>query len=139
MFLKLKNMSEEKFKNLSDLFGSHPKVEENSKSIKKKEEIFFTELLEQLCQIEAIGAVLNTVGINIDKYENPFYQSTKMLLQKHYGDVKTEIILWWVFDSITPEGGIYPLIDEKGEKHILKTAQQLWKFLKRYDGKQIMC
>lgn len=135
MFLKLKNMSEEKFKNLSDLFGSHPKIEENPKSVKRKEEIFFTVLIEQLCRIEAAGAVLNTVGVSIDKYENPFYQSIKMLLQKHYGEIKTEIILWWVFDSLTPDGSIYPLIDENQEKHILKTSQQLWKFLKRYDGK----
>jgi len=128
-------MSEEKFKNLSDLFGVNSKVEENLKSIKKKEEVFFLELMEKLCQIEAVGAVLSTVGIQADKYENPFYQSIKMLLQKHYGEIKTEIILWWVFDSLTPDGGVYPLMDENNEKHILKTAQQLWKFLKRYDGK----
>jgi len=128
-------MSEEKFKNLSDLFGANSKVEENLKSIKKKEEVFFLELMEKLCQIEAVSAVLSTVGIQADKYENPFYQSIKMLLQKHYGEIKTEIILWWVFDSLTPDGGVYPLMDENDEKHILKTAQQLWKFLKRYDGK----
>ena len=60
-------MSEEKFKNLSDLFGSHSKIEESPKSIKKKEEVFFLELMEQLCQIEAVGAVLGTVGIYVDK------------------------------------------------------------------------
>jgi hypothetical protein len=128
-------MSEEKFKNLSDLFGSHSKIEESPKSIKKKEEVFFLELMEQLCQIEAVGAVLNTVGIYVDKYENPLYRSVKLLLQKHYGEMKTEVILWWVFDSLTPDGGVYPLVDENEDKHVLKTAQQLWKFLKRYDGK----
>jgi len=128
-------MSEEKFKNLSDLFGANSKVEESPKSVKKKEEVFFTELMEKLCQIEAVGAVLSTIGIRADKYDNPFYISIKMLLQKHYGEIKTEIILWWVFDSLTPDGGVYPLMDENDEKHILKTAQQLWKFLKRYDGK----
>ena len=128
-------MSEEKFKNLSDLFGANSKVEENPKSVKKKEEVFFLELMEKLCQIEAVGAVLSTIGIHADKYDNPFYISIKMLLQKHYGKIKTEIILWWVFDSLTPDGGVYPLMDENDEKHILKTAQQLWKFLKRYDGK----
>lgn len=128
-------MSEEKFKNLSDLFGANSKVEENLKSIKKKEEAFFLELMEKLCQIEAVGAVLSNVGIHADKYNNPFYLSIRMLLQKHYGEIKTEVILWWVFDSLTPDGGIYPLLDENNEKHILKTAQQLWKFLKRYDGK----
>jgi hypothetical protein len=128
-------MSEEKFKNLSDLFGSHSKIEESPKSIKKKEEAFFLELMEQLCQIEAVGAVLNTVGIYVDKYENPLYRSVKLLLQKYYGEMKTEVILWWVFDSLTPDGGVYPLVDENENKHVLKTAQQLWKFLKRYDGK----
>jgi hypothetical protein len=128
-------MSEEKFKNLSDLFGSHSKIEESPKSIKKKEEVFFLELMEQLCQIEAVGAVLGTVGIYVDKYENPLNRSVKLLLQKYYGEMKTEVILWWVFDSLTPDGGVYPLVDENEEKHVLKTAQQLWKFLKRYDGK----
>ena len=108
-------MSEEKFKNLSDLFGANSKVEESPKSVKKKEEAFFLELMEKLCQIEAVGAVLSTIGIHADKYDNPFYQSIRMLLQKHYGEMKTEIILWWVFDSLTPEGGVYPLLDENDE------------------------
>lgn len=126
---------EEKFKNLNELFGNLSKVEENSKSAKKKDETFFMNLLDQLCQIEAASAVLRTVGIQADKYENPFYISIKMLMPKHYGDMKTEIILWWVFDSLTSDGDIYPLVDEDGVKHILKTPQQLWKFLKKYDGK----
>lgn len=128
-------MNGEKFKNLNELFGVNSKVEENPKSVKKKDEVFFMELLEPLCQIEAVGAVISTIGIQIDKYDNPFYKSIKLLMQKHYGDMKTEIILWWVFDSLTPEGDIYPLADEDGVKHVLKTPQQLWKFLKRYDGK----
>lgn len=125
----------EKFKNLGELIGRHSKVEENPKSLRKKEEIFFLELMEQLCQIEAVGAVLSTVGFQMNKYENPFYLSTKMLLEKYYGEIKSEIILWWVFDSITPEGGVYPLTDENEEQHVIKTPQQLFKFLKRYDGK----
>ena len=126
---------EEKFKNLSELFGNLSKVEESPKSLKKKDETFLMDLLEQLCQIEAVTAVVRTIGVQVDKYENPFYKSVKLLMQKHYGDMKTEIILWWVLDSLTPEGDVYPLVDEDGNKHILKTPQQLWKFLKKYDGK----
>lgn len=128
-------MSEEKFKNLSELFGTNSKIEESPKSIKKKDELFFMDLIEQLCQIEAVGAVLNTIGIHADKYENPFYISIKLLMEKHYGELKTGIILWWIFDSLSPDGNVYPLLDENEVKHVLKTPQQLWKFLKRYDGK----
>jgi hypothetical protein len=124
---------EEKFKNLSELLGENVKVEENPKSLKRKEELFFHELVTHMCQIEAVGVVLSQVGINIEKYDNPFVKSIEMLLIKYYGELKSAIILWWVFDSISPEGDIYPLLDEKGTKHVIKTPTQLYKFLKRYD------
>jgi hypothetical protein len=124
---------EEKFKNLSELLGQNVKVEENPKSLKKKEELFFHELITHLCQMEAVGAVLSQIGINIEKYDNPFSKSVEMLMNKHYGELKTTIIMWWVFDSISPEGEIYPLMDENEKKHIIKTPTQLYKFLKKYD------
>lgn len=125
---------EEKFKNLSELLGKNVKVEENPKSAKKKDELFFHELMANLCQIEAVGAVLSQLGFTVEKYDNPFFKSLEMLLVKHYGDLKTTIILWWVFDSISPEGEIYPLMDENEKEHIIKTPTQLYKFLKKYDG-----
>jgi hypothetical protein len=124
---------EEKFKNLSELLGQNVKVEENPKSLKKKDELFFHELITHLCQMEAVGAVLSQIGITIEKYDNPFSKSVEMLMNKHYGELKTTIIMWWVFDSISPEGEIYPLMDENEKKHIIKTPTQLYKFLKRYD------
>lgn len=126
---------ETKFKNLKDLFGENSIVEENPKSIQKKEELFFLELVTYLCQMEAAGAVLSQVGITFEKYENPFSKSIGMLLTKYYGQIKASIIIWWVFDSITPEGEVYPLMDENGKSHIIKTPQQLYKFLKKYNDK----
>ena len=124
-----------KFKNLSELVGKHGKVKESEKSLGKKEEKFFFELLENMCQIEAVNAVLATVGVHVEKYDNPYVTSMRLLMEKHFGELKTEIILWWVFDSISPEGGVYPLMDENGVKHTINTPLQLYKFLKRYDGK----
>jgi hypothetical protein len=128
-------MENQKFKNLSELIGKNSKVKESEKSLEKKEEKFFLELLENICQIEAVSAVLSTVGIHIEKYDNPYITSMRLLMEKQFGELKTEIVLWWVFDSISPEGGVYPLMDEKGVKHVIKTPLQLYKFLKRYDGK----
>jgi hypothetical protein len=128
-------MENQKFKNLSELIGKNSKVKESEKSLEKKEEKFFLELLENMCQIEAVSAVLSTVGIHIEKYDNPYITSMRLLMEKQFGELKTEIVLWWVFDSISPEGGVYPLMDEKGVKHVIKTPLQLYKFLKRYDGK----
>jgi hypothetical protein len=128
-------MELQKLKNLSDLIGKGTEIKKNTKTIKKEEEKFFMELLDNMCQIEAVSAILNTVGIHISKHENPLINSLKILMEKHFGPIKTEIILWWVFDSIGPEGEVYPLLDENNVKHIINTPLQLYKFLKQYDGK----
>jgi hypothetical protein len=123
---------EDKFKKISELLGSKVNVEESPKTAKRKDEEFFIGLLDQLCQIEAVYAVLQAVGITASNH-NPFYSSIKMLMEQHYGEVKTEIILWWVFESITENGGILPLIDENGKSHTIKTPTQLYKFIKKYE------
>lgn len=123
---------EEKFKKISEILGSKVTIEENPKTAKKKDEEFFMGLLEPLCQIEAASAMLQAIGITTS-IENPFYISIKMLMQKAFGEMKTEIILWWVFESITEDGDILPLVDEDGKKHIIKTPTQLYKFIKKYD------
>jgi hypothetical protein len=124
---------EEKFKKISELWGSKIIVEENPKSAKKKDERFFMTLTEQLCQMEAITALLSSVGVTIYNQENPIYKSLKILMNAYYGEMKTAIILWWVFDSLSPDGDVYPLVDEEGKKHVIKTPTQLYKFIKKYD------
>jgi signal recognition particle GTPase len=124
---------ENKFKNLSELIGKGVEVKENQKTEKKREEEYFMDLIEELCQIDASSAIANSLGINLSKYENRFIQVFEMTLTKIYGEVKASIILWWVFESITPEGELLPLIDENDKKHLIKTPTQLYKFLKRYE------
>jgi hypothetical protein len=128
-------MSEEKFKNLSDLMGKNVKAIESPKSIKKREEKFFLELMDILCQIEAYSKVAETLGINLTNYENNHFQAIEMLLEKIYGEFATTVTIWWIFESLKPDGDVYPLIDEKGVKHIIKTPLQLYKFIKQNDRK----
>ena len=128
-------MSEEKFKNLSDLMGKNVKTTESEKSKKKREEKFFVELMEVLCQIEAYSKVAETLGINLTDYENNHFQVIEMLLEKIYGEFATTVTIWWIFESLKPDGGVYPLIDENGVKHIIKTPLQLYKFIKQNDRK----
>ena len=128
-------MSEKKFKNLSDLMGKNVKAIESPKSIKKREEKFFLELMDILCQVEAYSKVADTLGINLTNYENNHFQVIEMLLEKVYGEFATTVTIWWIFESLKPDGDVYPLIDEKGVKHVIKTPLQLYKFIKQNDRK----
>jgi len=128
-------VSEEKFKNLSDLMGKNVKTTESEKSKKKREEKFFVELMDILCQIEAYSKVAETLGINLTNYENNHFQAIEMLLEKIYGEFATTVTIWWIFESLKPDGGVYPLIDENGVKHVINTPLQLYKFIKQNDRK----
>jgi hypothetical protein len=131
----LKQMENKKFKKLSDLIGKGVQVKENQNSEKKREEEYFLNLIDELCQIDYSSAVVSSLGINLIDYENKFIRIFEMTLSRIYGELKTSIILWWVFESITPDGKLLPLIDENDKQHIIKTPAQLYKFLKKYDGK----
>lgn len=127
-------MEKPKFKNITELLGKGIEVKESSKSIKKNEEKCFLDLIEILCQIEMSSKVAESIGINLITYEDLHLKAIKMLLEKQYGDEKTAIIMWWVFESISPDGEVYPLMDANGIKHVIKTPLQLYKFLKKQYG-----
>ena len=134
--LKSQNMKKKKqLKNLTDLIGKGINIQESKKSTKLKEEQFFFDILTELCQLEAKSQILSATGVNIMEYEDGYLKVIDSLLEKHFGETKSQIIMWWVFESINPEGEISTLVDENQKHHLLKTPEELYKFLKRYDGK----
>jgi hypothetical protein len=126
---------EETFKKLSELIGKGGKIIESEKSIIKKKEKFFLKIVSLLCEIEAYQKVTKSVGIDLTMYEDLYFQIIEDLLEKQYGELEKNIIIWWVFESLKENGEVYPLVSEDGVRHIINTPLQLYKFLKRYDGK----
>lgn len=112
------------------------KMAESKKSSKNKEDNFLLTLIELLCEVEAHAKVASTVGINLYEFEEKYIIIVKSLLEKVYGEQITEIIIWWVFESITPEGEVIGLkLDDDDKEHIIKTPKQLLRFIKKYNGK----
>ena len=128
-------MRKKKIENLAETIGKGLVVNENKKALKNRENLFLIEIIELLCELEAKANVANTLGINIFEYEERYITIIKNLLDKAYGEIKSNIIIWWVYESITPDEKVLPLVDENEKEHIIKTPKQLVRFLKRYDGK----
>ena len=124
---KLQNMKKKKnFKHLTDLIGKGINIQENPKSTKNKEQQFFLDIITDLCQLEAKSQIISSTGINVMEYEAGFLQVITSLLEKQFGEFKSQIII---------DGEVSALIDENEKEHIIATPKQLYKFLKRYDGK----
>lgn len=128
-------MRKKKIENLAETIGKGLNVKENTKALKNKEDLFLIEIVELLCELEAKANVANTLGINLFELEEKYVIIVKNLLNKVYGEVKSSIIIWWVYESISADDKVIPLVDENEKKHIIKTPKQLVRFLKRYDEK----
>ena len=128
-------MKEIKFQKVIQKLGKGINIKMSKKSIKNQEDKFLLELIEHLCEIEALTMGVSKAGVNLFEYEEKYLFIIKSLIDKLYGEKKGNIIIWWVFESITGDDKILPLVDEEKKEHIIKTPKQLLKFLKRYDGK----
>lgn len=128
-------MRKRKIENLAEVIGKGLVVNENKNALKQRENLFLIEVIELLCELESKANIANTIGINVFEYEEQYVTIVKNLLDKAYGEVKSNIIIWWVYESITSDDKILPIVDENGKEHIIKTPKQLVRFLKRYDGK----
>ena len=111
---------EETFKKLSELIGKGGKVKESEKSIKRKKEKFFLDIISILCEIEAYQKISESVGISLVKYEDLHFQIIEGLLEKQYGELEKNIIIWWVFESLKENGEVYPLVSEDGVRHTME-------------------
>ena len=113
----------------------------NIKSKKKKElseKEIFTDIVSLLDDCFSRSASLEQHNLNITSYEEPFYIIIENLMYMKYGEWKTDIILWWVYDRYNEEGEVMPIklndhVENKEEEVMIETTEQLWEFLKRID------
>ena len=76
--------------------------------------------------------------INLSEYEENFFSLIEDLILLHFGDWKTEIILWYIYGRVDEEGNIFSLIlsdkDKKEQEEvIIDNPSQLWDFIVRLE------
>jgi len=118
-------------------FGKNLKVEPKKKGLSEKE--LFIDIISVFDECNQRTEDLEeTYMMGISNYDEAFYLMIENLLYIHYGEWKTDIILWWVYDRFGPEGEIMAIElndhdSNSAESVIVETAEQLWSFLKRID------
>ena len=112
--------------------GEGVQIKENAKSKRKKEEEFFCNLKEALVSIDQRTLQMLEVGVDLTLYEDPYQQIVEGLIYKHYGEVKAQIIMWWLLAVQESDGAKNLTLKFDDEKeHIINTPKQLYKVLKK--------
>lgn len=118
-------------------FGKNVNIKSKKKKELSEKEIFI-EIISLLDDCFERSSELEQHALNITSYEEPFYIMIENLLFIKYGEWKTDIILWWVYNRFDGEGNVVAIklndhIEDKQEEVIVETTEQLWDFLKRID------
>jgi len=118
-------------------FGKNVNIKSKKKKELSEKEIFI-DIISLLDECFNRSSALEEHNLNITSYEEPFYIMIENLLFIKYGEWKTDIVLWWVYNRYDEEGNVAAIklndhIEDKQEDVIVETVEQLWDFLKRID------
>jgi hypothetical protein len=67
--------------------------------------------------------------LDLTKYDEVFYEAIDDLIILHFGKEASELIFFYIYDRIDPEGNIQALVDNKGNEILLQNPDDLWMLL----------
>jgi len=123
---------------IRDLFkqmlGSDIIIKDN---IKENEEKLFILFVEQLETAKNLEDKTIEVGLDLHPLVHPLWIVIENMLKLQFGLDTTNLIMFYLYERIGPDGKIIPLIEEEsGKKFKLKTPKDLFAYIKfRYSDK----
>jgi hypothetical protein len=113
-------------------FGTGFKIQMDDEVDFNDDKSFFIGLLNTYIScLDRSESIMEKLGINLMNYEEPFISIIENLIYKHYGELKGDIIIWYVYDRLNFDGTANPIIYEQdGEEQpiIINNPEELWEF-----------
>jgi hypothetical protein len=95
----------------------------------KKRELFIS-------IINSIEAIINRqnlmyaeLNLDLANYDEAFLDTIDALIVLHFGKEGAELIAYYLWDRVAPDGSISPLLDSDNREVYLETALDLWNLL----------
>jgi hypothetical protein len=69
------------------------------------------------------------LSLDFVNYDEAFLDTIDALIILHFGKEGAEVIGFYLWDRLSPDGKIEPLLDEEDKPIYLETAHDLWNLL----------
>jgi hypothetical protein len=101
--------------------------------VEKKKELFvmIVNSVEQI--INRQNLMYAELDLDLTKYDEAFLEIIEALFLLHFNKEGAELISYYLWERLTPEGDINPLIDSDNNEVRLETAEDLWNLLTLVD------
>ncbi len=128
-------MSQEKnpiLKQLQEILGTKGNISESSKTRARKEKEMFCQIVDLWDKTWTRGnKMFDDYQIDMGEYDAYFYKIIEGLFIMMYGELKAEVVAWWVYERFAEDGELLVLIDEEENQYEIKTSLELFKFVKK--------
>jgi hypothetical protein len=122
-----------------NIFGKNLTLKKRSIPLNEKE--FFCDIVDLIEFVSLRSdAMFEEMGVDTTDYDDNFYILIEELFRLNYGDWKTDIMLWYIWERKDKEGNIGLLTinnddTDETEEIIVKTSEDLWNVFKKIEGK----
>lgn len=97
-------------------------------SDKKKE--LFVALINSLEEIRVRQALTySELGLDFSTYDEKFFTSIDILLHMCFGGKGADVLAFYLYDRVNPDGSLNPMIVNGHHEVILNNPYELWNFL----------
>ena len=74
-------------------------------------------------------------SVNMARYDEPFFQIIDSLIYLHFGKEASELIMFYLYERLNPDGSINSLVDAEDNVVPLENVNDLWELVKHINKK----
>lgn len=124
-------------KSIDLILGSDTTLTRRKKTQHDVTRELFNKIIISLEQANTRSFLLGSdFNLDLTKYDDVFYEAIDNLITLHFGKESSELIFFYLYDRIDPEGNMQSLVDPDGNEILLQNPDDLWMLLQVIKGNE---
>lgn len=117
-------------RSIEDVLGQTAKLRRTKKQPEDKKKVLFTSIMESICVADLKSLQMEMLGIDMMNFNIHYQEAIDNLIELHFNPKQTNLIYWFLYDRMNPDGTVEQFIDENNEIIPLDTPDDLYEFIK---------
>ena len=114
-------------KSVEDIIGSGTVLKRKKKTEEDIQRESFEKIVLLMDEIQVRDVLMMTeLGLDYSKYNEKFYEVIDRMFGLHFGAEAAEIIFFYIYERINPDGSVNELVDENEQVITLGNPTDLW-------------
>jgi hypothetical protein len=111
-------------------------VRRRKKTEQNKKKEMFVQIINGLEEsIIRTNIAMIDFGLDYSKYDETFLMVIDALIYMNFGKEASELISYYLWDRVNPDGTINPVLDEDNNEIIMNDPHELWELLCKLNPK----